>query len=110
MNKPTTTERDECRPFLVRELEALSGARVVICLGMFGYDAAMNFFGVSPKPKFGHGVEVPVTSSDGRELTVICSYHVSQQNTFTKRLTEPMLDAVFTRANKLAAHTVPGAV
>ena len=110
MNKPTTTERDECRPFLVRELEALSGARVVICLGMFGYDAAMNFFGVSPKPKFGHGVEVPVTSSDGRELTVICSYHVSQQNTFTKRLTEPMLDAVFTRANKLAGHTVPGAV
>jgi uracil-DNA glycosylase family 4 len=110
MNKPTTTERDECRPFLVRELEALSAAKVVICLGTFGYDAAMNFFGVRPKPKFGHGVEVPVTSSDRRELTVICSYHVSQQNTFTKRLTEPMLDAVFARANELAGHTFPGTV
>ena len=110
LNKPTTTERDGCRPFLVRELEALSGATVVICLGTFGYDAAMNFFSVRPKPKFGHGVEVPVTSSEGRELTVICSYHVSQQNTFTKRLTEPMLDAVFTRANELAGDTVRGTV
>jgi uracil-DNA glycosylase family 4 len=110
LNKPSTTERDECRPFLVRELQALSAASVVICLGTFGYNSAMNFFGVRPKPKFGHGVEVPVTSSDGRELTVICSYHVSQQNTFTKRLTEPMLDAIFTRANKLAGHTASGTV
>ena len=102
MNKPTTTERDACRPFLVRELDALDAARVVICLGTFGYDAAMNFFGVRPTPKFGHGVEVPVTAADGRALTVICSYHVSQQNTFTGRLTEDMLDSVFNRARELA--------
>ena len=103
VNKPTTDERDACRPFLVRELEALTEARVVICLGTFGYEAACNFFGVRPRPKFGHGVEVPVTSSDGRPLMLVCSYHVSQQNTFTKRLTEPMLDAVFSRAVELAA-------
>ena len=102
LNKPTTDERDACRPFLERELEALSEAAVVICLGTFGYNAACHFFGVRPRPKFGHGLEVPVTSLDGRSLTIVCSYHVSQQNTFTKRLTEPMLDAVFSRAVQLA--------
>jgi uracil-DNA glycosylase family 4 len=102
LNKPTTDERDACRPFLERELAALGDASVVICLGTFGYNAACHFFGVRPRPKFGHGVEVPVTSSDGRPLTIICSYHVSQQNTFTKRLTEPMLDAVFSRAVEIA--------
>jgi len=101
-NKPTPDERDACRSFLVSELDALTDARVILCLGTFGYEAACNFFGVRPRPKFGHGVEVPVTSSDGRGLTLICSYHVSQQNTFTKRLTEPMLDAVFARAIELA--------
>ena len=101
-NKPTTDERDACRPFLERELQALSEASVVICLGTFGYHAACHFFGVRPRPKFGHGVEVPVTSPEGRPLTLICSFHVSQQNTFTKRLTEPMLDAVFSRAVELA--------
>lgn len=101
-NKPAVDERDACRPFLVRELDALTDARVVICLGTFGYEAACNFFGVRPRPKFGHGVEVPVTAPDGRAMTLICSYHVSQQNTFTKRLTEEMLDAVFTRASELA--------
>ncbi len=108
LNKPTIDERDACRPFLVRELEALAEARVVICLGTFGYAAACNFFGVRPRPKFGHGVEVQVESSDGRPLTLICSYHVSQQNTFTKRLTEPMLDSVFSRAVELAGQSVPG--
>lgn len=107
LNKPTTEERDACRPFLVRELEALSEAQVVVCLGTFGYEAACNFFGVRPRPKFGHGVEVPVSRPDGRPMTLICSYHVSQQNTFTKRLTEPMLDAVFTRAVDLATHPPP---
>ncbi len=102
LNKPTTDERDTCRPFLERELAALADARVVLCLGTFGYNAACHFFGVRPRPKFGHGVEVPVTSSDGRALTLVCSFHVSQQNTFTKRLTEPMLDAVFSRAVELA--------
>jgi uracil-DNA glycosylase family 4 len=101
-NKPTTVERDACRPFLVRELDSLTAARVVICLGTFGYDAASNFFGVRPRPKFGHGVEVAVTAPDGRDLTLVCSYHVSQQNTFTKRLTEPMLDSIFDRALQLS--------
>ena len=73
--------------------------RVIVCLGTFGFDAALRHFGVRPKPKFGHGVEVEL--ADGP--TLIGCYHVSQQNTFTGRLTEPMLDAVFTRARTLAA-------
>ncbi len=97
-NRPLPDERDACAPFLEREFAALLEARVVVCLGQFGYQAACTHFGVRPRPKFGHGVEVAVT--DGPML--ICSFHPSQQNTFTKRLTEPMLDAVFTRAVALA--------
>jgi uracil-DNA glycosylase len=98
LNKPTTDERDACQPFLVRELEALTEAKVIICLGTFGFDAALRHFGIRPKPKFGHGVEVQVP--DGPML--LGCYHVSQQNTFTKRLTEPMLDDVFARARTIA--------
>lgn len=98
LNKPTTDERDACQPFLVRELAALSEAKVIICLGTFGFDAALRHLGIRPKPKFGHGVEVTVP--DGPVL--LGCYHVSQQNTFTKRLTEPMLDAVFARAREIA--------
>ena len=87
----------------MRELEALDRGRVVICLGTFGYEAAARFFGVQPRPKFGHGVEVDTQTESGRPITLLCSYHVSQQNTFTKRLTEPMLDAVFARAVALAS-------
>jgi uracil-DNA glycosylase len=97
-NKPTPTERDACAPFLRRELESLVRARVVVCLGAFGYDAACRHFGVRPRPKFGHGLEVRL---DDR-LTLLCSFHPSQQNTFTGRLTEAMLDAVFARAVELA--------
>jgi len=97
-NKPTPDERDACAPFLQREFAALANVAVVVCLGQFGYQAACAHFGVRPRPKFGHGVEVPV--DDGP--TLVCSFHPSQQNTFTKRLTEPMLDAVFTRAVELA--------
>ncbi|MEI7548506.1 MAG: uracil-DNA glycosylase [Actinomycetota bacterium] len=97
-NKPLPEERDMCRPFLQRELGLLTGVRVIVCLGGFAYEAACCEFGVRPRPKFGHGVEVPV--ADGR--TLLCSYHPSQQNTFTGRLTEPMLDAVFARACELA--------
>ncbi len=99
-NTPTSAERDACAPFLRRELDALAPVRVVVCLGGFGFQAALAHFGVSPKPAFGHGVEVPLP--DGP--TLLCSYHPSQQNTFTKRLTEPMLDAVFDRARQLADH------
>lgn len=98
-NKPTTEERDSCAPFLTREFALLTNMSVVVCLGGFGYQAATRHFGVRPRPKFGHGVEVPIEGGP----TLICSFHPSQQNTFTKRLTEPMLDAVFTRAVELAS-------
>lgn len=97
-NKPLPAERDACAPFLVREFAALARMRVVVCLGGFGYRAAAVHFGVRRRPKFGHGVEVRV---DGGP-TMLCSFHPSQQNTFTKRLTEPMLDEIFERAVELA--------
>jgi uracil-DNA glycosylase family 4 len=97
-NKPLPVERDACAPFLERELAALTAMRVVVCLGGFGYQAATAHFGVRPRPKFGHGVEVGI--EDGP--TLLSSFHPSQQNTFTKRLTEPMLDAIFQRAVELA--------
>jgi uracil-DNA glycosylase len=105
-NKPLPAERDACAPFLEREFAALDRVSVVVCLGQFGYQAACAHFGVRPRPKFGHGVEVPI---DGGP-TLICSFHPSQQNTFTRRLTEPMLDAVFSRAVELAGGTGAGAV
>lgn len=98
-NKPLPEERDACRPFLQRELALLTRIKVVVCLGGFAYEAACSEFGVRPRPKFGHGVEVPTPSG----LTLLCSYHPSQQNTFTGRLTEPMLDDVFHRAAALVA-------
>jgi uracil-DNA glycosylase family 4 len=97
-NKPLPEERDACAPFLEREFAALANAAVVVCLGQFGYQAACSHFGVRPRPKFGHGVEVPIDAGP----TLVCSFHPSQQNTFTKRLTEPMLDAVFARAIALS--------
>jgi uracil-DNA glycosylase len=97
-NKPDPSERDACRTFLRREIDALAKLRVVVCLGNFAYEAACVEFGVRPRPKFGHGAEV--LSPSGRWL--VCSFHPSQQNTFTGRLTEPMFDAVFARAVELA--------
>ena len=70
-----------------------------MCLGAFGFEAACRHYGLRPRPRFGHGVEVPL--DDGPVL--LASFHPSQQNTFTGRLTEPMLDAVFTRARQLAS-------
>ena len=98
-NKPEPSERDACRPFLQREFELLTSAKVVVCLGAFAYEAACSEFGVRPRPKFAHLAEV--TTNVG--LTLLCSFHPSQQNTFTGRLTEQMLDAVFTRAVQLSA-------
>ncbi len=97
-NRPTPDERDRCSSLLRRELDALEAARVVVCLGAFGFDAALRHFDVRPRPRFGHGVEVAL--DDGR--TLLGCYHVSQQNTFTGRLTEEMLDAVFSRAREIA--------
>jgi uracil-DNA glycosylase family 4 len=96
-NKPLPEERDACAPFLEREFAGLANASVVVCLGQFGYQAACSHFGVRPRPRFGHGVEVGVAGGP----TLICSFHPSQQNTFTGRLTEAMLDAVFARAVEL---------
>ncbi|HNJ98215.1 MAG TPA: uracil-DNA glycosylase [Ilumatobacteraceae bacterium] len=98
-NKPFPDERDACRPFLRRELDLLADVRVVVCLGGFAYEAACNEFQVRPRPRFGHAVETIAPNG----LTLLCSYHPSQQNTFTGRLTEPMLDAVFSRAAEIAA-------
>ena len=104
-NKPTVDERDRCRPFLERELALLDQARVYVVLGQFGYQVLAGVLGVRPRPKFGHGVEVPLGRGAAGPRTIVCSYHVSQQNTFTGRLTEPMLDDVFRRAGALAAES-----
>jgi uracil-DNA glycosylase len=103
-NKPTIGERDNCLPYLERELELLDRCRVVVALGSFGWDGflrAARALGAEvprPKPRFGHGAEADL----GRWRLLGC-YHPSQQNTFTGRLTEPMIDAVFARAKALAA-------
>jgi uracil-DNA glycosylase family 4 len=97
-NKPTPDERDTCQPFLERELALLRKARVVVALGQFAHDSVARIAGVRPRPPFGHGAEHALPG--GRVL--LCSYHVSQQNTFTGKLTPPMLDAVFSRARALA--------
>ncbi|MEY2417513.1 MAG: uracil-DNA glycosylase [Actinomycetota bacterium] len=97
-NKPTIEERDTCEPYLVRELALLDRARVVVPLGQFGYDAVCRILGVRPRPRFGHGVEVAAPNG----LTLVCSFHPSQQNTFTGKLTPDMLDDIFRRAVELA--------
>jgi uracil-DNA glycosylase family 4 len=93
-NRPTTVERDTCAPYLAAELDLLPW-RVAVALGGYGFDAVLRYTGWDGrKPRFGHAAEVVLP--DGR--TLLGSYHVSQQNTFTGRLTETMLDAVFLRA------------
>ena len=100
-NKPTPQERNNCLPYLVEEISLLSRLRVIVCLGSFAWDAAQRALAEhghtsKPKPKFGHLSEAPVGP-----YVVVGSYHPSQQNTFTGKLTEPMLDAVFARAREL---------
>jgi uracil-DNA glycosylase family 4 len=103
-NKPTPAERDTCGAhWLVPELELLGHKRVIVCLGGFAWDAALRVLEVPrPWPRFGHGAEFGIPDGIAAGVTLLGSYHVSQQNTFTGRLTEPMLDAVFTRARELA--------
>jgi uracil-DNA glycosylase len=100
-NKPTPKERDRCVPFLARELAALPRVRTIVALGGFAWDGVLRALDcdVKPRPKFGHGAIAHV-----RRYTIVGSYHVSQQNTFTGRLTEAMLDAVFESAKCLADH------
>lgn len=96
-NKPLPDERQRCRPFLQREMALLTRLRVVVCLGAFAHEAACAEFGLRPRPRFGHLAEAPTPSG----IVLLGSFHPSQQNTFTGRLTEPMLDAVFARAVEL---------
>ncbi len=96
-NKPTPAERDNCLPWLASELALLTRARVIVCLGGFAWDAALRLLDAPrPRPRFAHGAQAAV----GRYELLGC-YHVSQQNTFTGRLTEPMLDAIFSHAREL---------
>ncbi len=97
-NRPTPEERANCAPFLRRELALLGGTRVLVALGGFAYQALAAEEGLRPRPAFGHGAEAALP--DGR--VIICSYHPSQQNTFTGTLTEKMLDDVMARAKQLA--------
>jgi len=108
-NKPLPVERDTCAPWLQRELDlVLPSVRAVVCLGSFGWTAALvalkaaGFDVPRPRPKFGHGVELVLAGAD-RSLTVLGCFHPSQQNTFTGRLTEPMIDAVLGRAALLGS-------
>ncbi|HET8559407.1 MAG TPA: uracil-DNA glycosylase [Marmoricola sp.] len=106
-NKPTPAERDTCAPWLQGELDlVLPSVRAVVCLGSFGWTAALNALRAAgfdvprPRPRFGHAAEVAL-ARDQQHLTVLGCFHPSQQNTFTGRLTEPMIDAVLGRAAEL---------
>jgi uracil-DNA glycosylase len=101
-NAPTPDERDACAPFLERELQALTQLKVIVVLGNFAYQAISSHLGLRPRPKFGHAVEASVKLPNAQDGTILCSYHPSQQNTFTGTLTEPMLDSVLQRAVDLA--------
>lgn len=96
-NKPTAEERDNCASYLRAELDLLA-PRVILCLGRFAWEGSVAFLGrPSPKPAFGHGATAEVAG-----ITLVGSYHVSQQNTFTGRLTPQMFDQVLTAAITLA--------
>jgi uracil-DNA glycosylase len=105
-NRPLPSERDNCLPYLERELTLLEPVRVIVCLGGFAWDVALRALAAldaeipRPRPRFGHGASVEI----GR-WTLLGSYHPSQQNTFTGRLTEPMLDAVFEQAKTLSGRS-----
>ncbi len=100
-NKPLPQERDNCLPYAAEELRLIEPA-VIVCLGKFAWDAACLLLGIRPRPRFGHLAE---HRSEARPV-LLGSFHPSQQNTFTGKLTEPMLDAVFGEARKIAGEGV----
>jgi uracil-DNA glycosylase family 4 len=116
-NKPLPDEITNCRPYLLREVELLKTVRVVVALGKLAFDAAIAAIGMPadmtdsptagkrkpPRPKFSHGAECRLRGG----LTLIASFHPSQQNTFTGKLTEPMFDRIFSRANELISAPPP---
>ncbi len=106
-NKPTPAERDTCLPYASRELELLTGVRVIVCLGAFAWDAALRILAIRPhppvsiprpRPRFGHCAEFALADAP----VLLGCFHPSQQNTFTGRLTAPMIDTVLRRARALA--------
>jgi uracil-DNA glycosylase family 4 len=102
LNKPTIEERDNCAPYLVREIAILDGVRVIVPLGQFGWDAVLRSLAtlghtVRPRPRFGHGAEAQVGP-----WRIVGSFHPSQQNTFTGKLSQEQLVAVLRRARDLA--------
>jgi uracil-DNA glycosylase len=110
-NRPTTEERDNCLPYLVRELGLLAAGRVIVALGSFAWTGSLLALAAvgaelpRPRPRFGHGAEANMQAGKGagaREWSLLGCFHPSQQNTFTGKLTEPMMDAVFVRAAELA--------
>jgi uracil-DNA glycosylase len=100
-NKPLPQENANCRPYLLREIELLKRLRVIVALGRFAFDAAIDSLGLiepaSRRPEFRHEAELELSGG----LTLIASFHPSQQNTFTGKLTEPMFDRVFARAKTI---------
>lgn len=104
-NKPTPDERNACRPWLEADIDSLSGLRVIVTLGAFAYQQTLRLLEdrdypvPRPRPRFNHAAEVVLSES----LTLIASYHPSQQNTFTRKLTEAMFDHVWRRARALLA-------
>jgi uracil-DNA glycosylase family 4 len=109
-NRPTPQERDTCLPWTVRELELLAEVRVIVCMGAFAWQAALRLLELGSdergarrqRPRFAHGAEFA-----GRRYTLLGCYHPSQQNTFTGKLTAPMLDAVLARALELSQSAQP---
>jgi len=102
-NRPTPVERDNCLPYLAAEMAALARLRVLVCLGAYAWDGALralatNGHAARPRPHFGHGVEAEIGP-----FVLLGSFHPSQQNTFTGRLTTAMLDGLLARARQLAA-------
>jgi len=104
-NRPKPSEREACAPYLARELSLLHHAAVVVALGQIAWQAIAAHHRLRPRPAFGHLAESRLPSG----MTLLGSYHPSQQNTFTGKLTEPMFDAVFTRAAELIAVAPRGA-
>ena len=100
-NKPLPAERDNCLPYAAEELRLIRPG-VIVCLGKFAWDAACLLHDARPRPPFGHLAEFQLPAGP----VLLGSFHPSQQNTFTGRLTEPMLDAVFTRAAQIAGDSV----
>ena len=97
-NRPLPGERDNCLPYASEELRLMPSVRVIVCLGGFAWDAACRLLDVRPRPRFGHAAE---HAADDGPVLLGC-FHPSQQNTFTGKLTEAMMDAIFSRARELA--------